>query len=298
MNHLFFHKIPLLFIALLLLSASGLAQKTFPLKTLNDSARFQLAVREGQLALQWIGTPPNWQKERGFPEIRDVRLEESDLVVEYVQGATNAQYSYTFSLKVSADDGPIVAPSGYEISEAPAGDSKDKLLRRHTWQNAAEALFIPGRSYTLHLRRDLMGAVNCTDERPRFMLNRQLPYYGAALAGLASSGIGLYLFKRADDEYDQYKQFWADARSAKEAEDFLTKADRFNKNGQILLYSGLAVTGVDALLYCLKLRKIRGNQATYDKFCGQKTSFWELRPTASPSTSGFAMLGARFAWHF
>ena len=278
-------------------TGAAFAQKLYPLRFLDDSVRFQLVVREGRLALQWVDGPPVWQKGRDFPEIQEVRLEESDLMVEYAPVATSSSLSFRLTLRVSAADGPIVAPADYDVSETPAAIGKTNL-NRQTWQDAAETLFVPGRTYTLHLHRDPMGAVNCTDERPQFALRRQLPYYGVALAGVATAGIGLYLFKRSDDSYNTYKTYWADARSGDEANEFLDDAKDFKKTGQALLYGGLAVAGIDAALYYLKLRKIRRKQKLYDDFCVPKTSFLTLRPLANPLVSGRATLGAHLEWRF
>ena len=282
---------------LLCCAEAAFTQKLYPLQVLEDSARFQLVAREGRLVLQWVDGQPNWQKVRDFPDIQGVQLEESDLMVEYASVATPGRLSFSLTFGVSTTDAQSIAPTDYGLSEAPSASGKS-TLNRQTWQDAAETLFEPGRIYTLHLRRSLMGAVNCTDGRPQFALRQQLPYYGVALAGLATTGIGLYLFKRSNQSYDSYKQYWVDARSETEASRFLTDAKNFDKNGQILLYSGLAVTGMDALLYYLKLRKIRRKQKLYDTFCGQKTSLLMLRPLANPLASGGTALGARLEWRF
>ena len=88
------------------------------------------------------------------------------------------------------------------------------------------------------------------------------------------------------------------ARSGDEANEFLDDAKDFKKTGQALLYGGLAVAGIDAALYYLKLRKIRRKQKLYDDFCVPKTSFLTLRPLANPLVSGRATLGARLEWRF
>lgn len=280
--------------AALLLHTNAGAQKLYPLRTIQDSVRFQLTVQGGRLTIRWLGDAPSWKKVQDFPEIRDVRLEESDLVVEYKPGKAANQSSYSLGLlHVTADDGPVVVPNSYEITEFPSGDDKENL-RRYVWQDAAEALFVPGRTYTLHLRRILMGAVNCTTVRPEFTLKQQIPYYGVALAGIASSGVGLYLFKRSKQEYNQYTATWENAQTAQEAQPFRDKAVQLNKNGQYLLYSGLAITGADALLYYLKWRKIKHRQKMFDTFCAPKTTFLELRPTSNATTA----LGLRLTWQW
>lgn len=288
-----FHKIIVVLILTWFVQERANAQKLYQLRTVNDSARFQLTVQGGRLAIRWMGNPPDWPKVQNFPEIRAVRLEESDLVVVYKPGNTTNQSSYTFGFRVTADDGPIVIPNGYEIIESPSGDGKENL-RQYVWQDAAETLFAPGRTYTLHLRRILMGAVNCTGVRPQFTLKQQLPYYGVALAGVAAAGIGLFLFKRSNQEYDQYGAYWEQGLTRTDAQRFFDDAKTFKKNGQMLLYSGLAVTGADALLYYFKWRKIKKNQKMYDDYCTPKTSFLAVRPVSNPVT----VIGARLIWQF
>lgn len=275
---------------------AGQAQQgLYPLKTLHDSIQFGIVPIPGGLSL--LIDEPAWQKAAGFPEIRGVSIIESDLVVEYLEGKSK-QSSYEFKMRVSSNDGPIVAPNGYEISETPVSTENGQSVRRYIWQDATEALFVPGRMYTLHIQRSLMGAVNCQDPRPAFKLSKQLPYYGGALVGLTSSGIGLYLLKRSDDEYEQYRQFWSDARSETEADVFYKNAKKYRKNGQILLYSGLALTGIDAVLYYVKWNKIKRKQQLYDKFCGSNTSYFEFKPGSNSNLAGFIPAGARLAWHF
>lgn len=275
------------------------AQKLYPINTLRDSARFQLVVQQGQLALQWVDAAPVWQKRQGFPEIRAVRLEDADLVLEYLPVQTGGQSSYVVALRIASNDGPLLAPQQYEISESNFSEG-NQSLRRQVWQDAAETLFEPGKTYTLHLRRDLMKPVDCKAERPTFTLKQKLPYYGTGVAALVGGGAGLYLLKRSNEEYDLYREYWAEARSQTEAQPFLDRAKRFRTGGQVLCYGSLAILGADAVFYWLRLRRVQKRQGLYDEFCAPKTSYWEVRPLVAPTvqsvnrqTLGFS-LKARF----
>jgi hypothetical protein len=126
---------------------------------------------------------------------------------------------------------------------------------------------------------------------------RRLPYYGSAVVGTVAAGLGVYLFRRSTDEYTRYEEIWANERTEAEAQPFLDRARRADRNGQVLLYSGLAVLGTDALLYYLKWRKIRQKQRLYDDFCGAKTSLhWQ--PGLQLHSNGRLGVGATLSYRF
>jgi hypothetical protein len=271
-------------------------QQLYPLKQMTDSVRFQLVVRQGILELQWMGEAPVWKRVSNFPEIRSVRLEEGDLMVDYAPGKATAQSAYSLAIRVTAADGPIISPNGYETRETAVSQGADPL-RRYIWLDAAEALFAPGRTYTLYVTRRLMGSVSCEGDRPVFSMARRLPYYGSAVVGTVAAGLGVYLFRRSTDEYTRYEEIWANERTEAEAQPFLDRARRADRNGQVLLYSGLAVLGTDALLYYLKWRKIRQKQRLYDDFCGAKTSLhWQ--PGLQLHSNGRLGVGATLSYRF
>lgn len=272
------------------------AQKLYPLNSITDSARFQLVVQQQALVLQWADGTPVWKQSGNFPKIRSVHLEEGDLIIEYLQGKATDQSSYSFAMRVTAADGPIVLPNGYEIVETTASDGQT-TFRRYIWQDAAETLFAPGRTYTLFLTRRLMGNVNCEKTRPSFTTTQQLPYYGGMIAGAVSGGVGIYLLQLSNNEYKRYREVWENEGTDAQARPFLQRAEKADRHGQLLLYSGLAIMATDAVLYYLKHRKIRQKQRLYDEFCTNKTSL-QWHPGIQIRSNGRVTVGTTLSYRF
>jgi hypothetical protein len=277
-------------VLLLLACATVQAQKLYPLRILQDSAVFKLAFQEGRLMLAWAGQAPVWQTKSDFPVLRQIGLEESDLVIQYAPGKAPAQLSYTINAYIRKQNGERIL--SVTTNEGAVRNADEKApLRQWVWQDAVESLLEPGETYTLFVTRSLMGAVNCTGDRPVFTLKKQIPYYGVAVAGLTSTAIGLYQLNRSNSEYDAYRQYWSDERSQEEAQPLFDKAENLRSNGRILLYSGLGVTAVDAVLFFLKNRKIKARQRLYDSFCGNNSLGLQIRPQVVPLSSGSTSVG-------
>ena len=275
-----------LLFALTAACTSGQAQNLYPLQSVYDSIGFRLDVVNRRPALRWLAVPDGVQGVRrgDYPLVAAILLREGDLVLQYEPGRSPADQSYRIELEIQLPDGSRIAPQPQELTEAVAETGKG--LRELIWQDALEYLPDFEAKYALLLRRSLMGAVNCSGERPVFSLKKQLPHYVLAGAGLALVGLGQVYNQQKKDAYAQYRAYWADGKTREEAEDpFLKTATDKKKAAELSTYVGLALLGADAVWYAVRALKIKARQKTYDKFCAPPpaTSFLQVKPAAIPS---------------
>lgn len=275
----------LLLLALLAGYTSGQAQKLYPLQSVSDSLGFRLTVVNRLPVLHWLATSDGVQgiRKGDYPLITAILLREGDLVVQYEPGRSPADRSYRIEPELQLPDGSRVAPQPQELKESVAEAGKG--LRELVWQDALEYLPDFDATYALLLRRSLMGAVNCSGERPVFSLQKQLPHYAIAGAGLVLVGLGQVYNQQKKDAYAQYRAYWAEGKSREEAEDlFLKTAEDKKKAAELSTYAGLALLGADAIWYAVRTLRVKRLQKTYDKFCASPaTSFLQIRPITFPT---------------
>jgi len=276
------------FLLLVLLAGytSGQAQNLYPLQSVSDSLGFRIGVTNRQPTLLWLAEPDGVRGVRrgDYPVIATILLRESDLVVQYEPGRSPAEQAYRIELELRLPDGVRIVPQPHELPET--GAEVGKGLREIVWQDALEYLSDFEATYGLLLRRSLMGAVNCSGERPVFSLKKQLPHYVGAGAGLALIGLGQVYNQQQKDAYAQYRAYWADGKPREEAEDpFLNTAQDKKKAAELSTYAGLALLGADALWYVMRALKIKRRQNTYDKFCASPpaTSLLQVKPVTFPA---------------
>lgn len=271
---------------LLLLSGlnSARAQQVFALKTRLDSLRFRVAEADQRLALQRLDNAFGKNMPGEFSTLSSLRLDDADLLTEFLAGKPGKGIACQIQLSLRPENGALLSQP-----PAPAG------AVRVPWPDATEQVLEYGQTYTLYIRQSLLGAVDCSGERPVFSLKKQLPYYAGAGVGLVAVALGQVYQKQSDDAYANYRLFWEDARTAAEAQPFLQEARDKQKQARIFTYGGLAVVGIDLLLYTHRLLKIRRAQGVYDRFCGEGRSSWRLEPAYDIRTGASSM---RLAFSF
>lgn len=274
-------KWPLAFLLWATLSALSFGQKLFPLQRVTDSMQIVVLPGPGGLLTLQI-TPGSFVYDRGrdYPLIQQLRLQESDLLIEYQPPTESAGRSYSLEVYIRSEQGDLFLPSYYALKTVESGN-----VRQLVWRDIAEALLDPTQTYFLCIRRAQMGAVNCEGPRPEFTLKKRLPYFGAATAGVALVGVGQIFQQQKRNAYGTYRQFWADERSRSEAQPYLDDARRYKKTAEICTYSGLALLLVDACLYSWRQRAVKHKQRTYDRFCKPGGLSWRFEPTA-PGPAG------------
>lgn len=281
---------PILFALLLLQGYVASAQKLYPLRVLDDSVAFQITVQNGQLELRTPAEAEAFKSKKDFPTLIALRLEGSDLVLEYQPRKAADILSYDITLRLQLADGQIINPLAYEISNAEQAGG----IRRLVWLDAAEHLPDFSAGYSLLVRRSLMGAVNCEGRRPTFSLKKKVPHYAAGGVGLVLIGLGQVYRDQRDGYYSDYQKNWVEGLPVPdETNNFQKTAVEKDRNARICTWTGLAILGVDALLFTWRGQKIKKKQKVYDKFCGTSTSF-NLRPVWMPGTG--LGLGLSCSW--
>jgi len=281
---------PILFALVLLLSQLVSAQKLYPLRVLDDSIPFQITTQNGKLELRTPTATEVFNSKKDFPTLIALRLEGSDLVLEYQPQKTADILSYDITLRLQLADGQTINPLAYELSNVEQAGGTSRLV----WLDAVEYLPDFSAGYSLHVRRSLMGAVNCEGRRPTFSLKKQLPHYAAGSVGLVLVGLGQVYRDQRDTYYSDYQKNWADGLPVPDDKNNKQKtAVEKNRNASICTWTGLAILGVDALLFVWRGQKIKKKQRVYDKFCGTSTSF-NLRPVLMPG-AGLG-LGISCSW--
>jgi hypothetical protein len=267
------------------IACAAQSQQLYPLKTLEDSLVFMVSFQNGRLMLQHRSSSGLFEPKRDFPVLTGIVMDEADLLLEYRTGKSADMLSHKISIRVKTPEGRIVEPREHELSyQEPVPG-----IRRLIWLDASELLNEFGMEYTLYIRRSLMGMVDCDGARPGFTLQKQLPYYGAATGGVVLLGLGQIYRIQKEDYYDTYSRLWREGEPMPPAGDNpLQKARDKEKIARICTWTGTGLLLADALLYTIRLRKIKKRQKVYDEFCRPKTSFRLIPANAAPGI-GFSL---------
>lgn len=239
------------------------AQQQYPLRTLTDSVVGTVQIQQHQYRLINPDISTLLKARNGFPAVLDIRIVESDLILEY-EDLPASETWYDVTLSVRLPDGQILnAPP--EFSREQTGQVKSRLK---TWPDATEYLQPSDMPYTLIIRRIQMGLVNCEAIRPAFSLKQKMPYYSAAGVGLVLVGVGQVYRAQQNDYYRTYEAAWADGSPRPLADDNpRQKALKSRKAFQICTWAGIGLLAADATLFSIKRLKIKKKQQVYDQFC-------------------------------
>jgi hypothetical protein len=250
-------------VILFVLVTSVEAQQQYPLRTQTDSVACTVQIQQHQYSLIKPDISNLLKARNGFPAILDIRIVESDLILEYEDLPANETW-YDVTLSIRLPDGQILnAPP--EFSREQTGQPKSKLK---TWPDATEYLQPTNTAYSLLINRTQMGLVNCEAIRPAFSLKQKMPYYSAAGVGLVLVGIGQVYRAQQNDYYRTYEAAWADGSPRPLAnDDPRQKALKSKKAFQICTWAGIGLLAVDATLFSIKRQKTKKKQQVYDQFC-------------------------------
>ncbi len=279
---------------LLFLSLAATAQRLYPLRTATDSLRIRVVAAQNRLALEWLDREPGGKgRKRDFMTITDLRLDDADLVLDYAPNKVHKGLLLSISLGLRPDGGDeIFEPSTSETPETDLPNGK-----RITLLDGTERTLELGRTYTLYVRKALLGPVDCDKPRPTFSAGKQLPYYGVAVAGGTCIGLAVLYASQSGTAYDDYTRLWAAGASGEknsEAERYFAQSEDKKKSAKIYGWTGAAILAADAFFFGKKWLRIREKQRIYDQFCGKKPAELGFAPT-SLGGSGVGV-GLRFSW--
>lgn len=280
---------------LFLLPALAPAQRLYPLKTSTDSLRIRVGVVQNRLALEWLDRDPAGKGRKGdFMTITDLRLDDADLVLDYAPDKVRKDFLLAVALGLRPDGSEeTLDPSAAEVLEGEVPNGK-----RITLLDGTERSLEPGRTYTLYVRKSLLGPVACDKPRPVFSVGRQLPYYGAAVVGTACLGVAALHRSQSNTAYDDYARLWAAGAGGEEGSEAQRRYQESKDKQKSSIVWGLAGAGIwlaDAALFTRHWLRVRDKQRIYDQFCGKKGPELGLSPMP-PSGQGAASIGLVLRW--
>jgi hypothetical protein len=192
-------------VILFVLVTSVEAQQQYPLRTQTDSVACTVQIQQHQYSLIKPDISNLLKARNGFPAILDIRIVESDLILEYEDLPANETW-YDVTLSIRLPDGQIL--------NAPPEFSREQTVSRKASLKPGpmqpEYLQPTNTAYSLLINRTQMGLVNCEAIRPAFSLKQKMPYYSAAGVGLVLVGIGQVYRAQQNDYYRTYEAAWAD----------------------------------------------------------------------------------------
>jgi len=286
------HKLALLITLLLPLAAT--AQRLYPLRTATDSLRVRVIAAQNRLSLEWLDREPGGKgRKRDFMTITDLRLDDADLVLDYAPDKVDKGMLLSVGI--------ALRPEGSDETFTPSSDETPEtdlpVGKRITLLDGTERSLELGRTYTLYVRKALLGPVNCDKPRPTFSAAQQMPYYGAAVAGGVLVGLSALHRSQSRTAYDDHARLWAAGESGgegSEAARLYQEAKDKRKSARIYGIAGAAVFAADAYFFGKKWLHVREKQRMYDQFCGKKPATLGFAPTTLGGAG--AGVGLVFQW--
>jgi hypothetical protein len=267
----------LLLTCIFLLACATQAQRLFPLKIEDDSLAFKIRIVNNLLVLEQQGETTLFKPKSDFPKIESVAIEESDLVLRFRSQKTGALLSDSIAVTLQMPDGSTISSRADDILILPDAHGSRRLVI----QDFTELLSDFGATYTLKVRRSLMGAVNCAGERPKKDIQVRL----LALTGSLGSSLSIYLgFVYAGNRnaaYHRYEQLWTEGSPRPNDQDSpLAEARKADRNAKIFFITGATLGLATPILLFVNNRKLDRKRKYYDKFCGEKnSSSFQLSPS-------------------
>lgn len=278
----------------LLLAFTAAAQRLYPLRTATDSLRIRVVAAQNRLALDWLDREPGGKgRKRDFMTITDLRLDDADLVMDYAPDKVRKGFLLSVGLSLRADGSDeTFTPSADETADTdqPSG-------RRITLLDGTERTLELGRTYTLHVRKALLGPVDCDKPRPVFSAGKQMPYYGVAVVGGVSLSLAGLHAAQFRDARANYQRLWAAGEpggEGSEAVRYFDEAESKKKSARYFAFAGAAILAADLYFFGKKWQKVREKQRVYDQFCAKKPVTIGFAPT-SIGGSGLG-LGLSCSW--
>jgi hypothetical protein len=277
-------------LVLLCFSGSHLAaqQQLYPLRVSTDSLRFKVIAQGNRLALDWLDQPAGNPRKSDWMTINSLRLDDADLVMDYKPDKTRKGFLLAVGLQLRPDQtGETYLPTPGETDDRELPESKQITLLDGT-----ERFLEYGQTYTLFVRKSLMGPVPCDKPRPAFTLAKQMPYYGAALAGGGLVGLGLYFNQQKTGLYNRYREDWETGEIlTTEITQRLKDAKLKKKQANIAAWSGVAILALNGWLYTKKWFNIRQKQKIYDEFCTGRSTELGFVPVLGQGVGGSTTAG-------
>jgi hypothetical protein len=241
------------------------AQQIRPLRVETDSISFLVAIKDMHMFLELTSPLEGITLRKSISAITQISLSDADLVISYTPAAQSRDITNQMECRLTDRSGNTIVPDQYSTKTA----IDEKGEHRFTWMDAVETPLVFGREYVLHIKVSLLGPIDCSAERPAFTLKQQLPYYAVGIAGLSAIGVGYGLNVQKKNAYRQYSDKWANGATENAAQEDFKSAEKKQRQATALIYSGLAVIAIDALLWSMRSANTKRDQRRFDRYCVQ-----------------------------
>lgn len=238
---------------------------------LSDTDTIHFAIRNpaGIPKLDWARPAPDGNGP-GLAGIQWLELNDAGLVLSYQLPPLNARetgsgFYYELAIGLIGEDGSLAWKG-----DAVRVDRSFNHLR-WAWPDALEKGLDFNRSYRLLISTGLRGnlerlELDCSQEGA-FPAGSLAPNIALGGAGLGMLGAGLAYRVSADKNYEDYRQRWSGGHPPAEAEPYYDQAKKEARISGALTWAGLAVMGIDAAWYSIRMKKHRSNEQLRRKYC-------------------------------
>ncbi len=241
------------------------AQQLYPLESKSDSIQFSVGSIDQRIAMTLKEPVSRLNKGKSIVDIRQIYLSDADLVILYTPARQQRGFTHQLEFHLKDRSGNTIVPDKYSIKKVVAQNGAHRLV----WMDATETPLVFGQEYVLYIQVSVLGPVDCNADRPAFTLKQQLPYYAVGIAGLSAIGVGYGLNAQKKNAYRQYADKWANGDTESAAQNDLRSAQDKKRQAEIMIYSGLAILTIDALLWSMRNVKTKREQRRFDRYCIQ-----------------------------
>lgn len=241
------------------------AQQLYPLETKSDSIRFSVGSVDQRIAVALKEPVTRFNKGNSIVDIRQIYISDADLIIAYTTEAQSRDIIHRMECRLTDISGNTISPDQYSIKRV----LDEKGEHRFIWMDATETPLVFGQEYVLYITVSLLGPFDCRADRPAFTLKQQLPYYAVGITGLSAIGIGYGLNVQKKNAYRQYEVKWANGDAETAAQNDLISAKDKKRQAEIMIYSGLAILTIDAILIGIRAVRTKQEQRRFDRYCIQ-----------------------------
>ena len=248
---------------------------TIQFKTFIDSSGFQINTNTFQISDK-------------FPSVRSLAIQDGDLILTFTISKKNYKYNPDIIqiIGLIVPEGKMIEPLDYKLKVDDSDISGSSLPHGiRIWQDVTEDMIRNDQEYRLIIERGIADVVDCQAAKPVFGSREKWPHLAFAGLGLVSIGVGQIYKNQMNDEYNQYKNAWIDGEVKDEAQQYYNKAEKSQSQAEIWTYTGMAIIGIDLILYTYRWYTTKNKQKKWDEFCAPNRTVG-INISAEPNITG------------
>lgn len=233
-------------------------------------------------------------------ETLGLTLEEAELIVDYRLKPIGEEEYYQVDISFFLNGERLAVRNEHLLGDvgeqqASAGNVNKQII----WTDIPESHLNLEGDLNLTLTVELWGKpelpynVDCSAP-PSFTARQQMPYYFAAVAGVAAIGTGWLIKNNGEDIYNND---YLTAPTEDVAEPFFQDANDKRHTGLILQYSGAAVLLIDAVWYGIRYFRFKKRHEVFQEYCNPGRLSLSPKVQYSP-VNGTARVGMKMRYAF